>query len=133
MSLTFDLGHLNDLNDDVVIEVDVKEALKSSIFVVQKAAAPKTGVEFCQGSIGTIRSSLATLYDVWRRCMMSPTFDQSEAEKLSHTHTYTINILSVPAFRAASAKTELLWDQKLLISLMIFHGKLYKLFAYHSM
>ena len=36
----------------------------------------KIGVEFRQGSIGTIRSSLAT----------SPIFDQSEAEKLSHTH-----------------------------------------------
>ena len=57
MSLTFDLGHLNDLN------VDVKEALKSSIFVVQKAAAPKTGVGFRQGSIGTIRSSLAMSCD----------------------------------------------------------------------
>ena len=40
---------------------------KSSIFVVQKAAAPKSGVEFCQGSIGTISGSLATSYDVWRR------------------------------------------------------------------
>ena len=55
-SLTFDQGHLNDLNGDV------KEALRS-IFVVQKAAAPKTGVEFCQDSIGTIRSSLATSCD----------------------------------------------------------------------
>ena len=59
----FELGHLNDLDDDVVVEVDVKEALKSSIFVVQKAAAPKSGVEFRQGSIGTIRSSLATSCD----------------------------------------------------------------------
>ena len=33
---------------------------KSSIFVEQKATAPKNGVEFRQGSIGTIRSSLAT-------------------------------------------------------------------------
>ena len=31
---TFDLGHVNDLNDDVVVEVDAKEALKSSIFIV---------------------------------------------------------------------------------------------------
>ena len=46
--------------DDVVEEVNAKEALKSSVFVVQKAAAPKTGVEFRQGSNGTIRSSLAT-------------------------------------------------------------------------
>ena len=38
-----------------------------SIFVVQKAAAPKIGVEFRQGSIGTIRGSLAMSYDVWRR------------------------------------------------------------------
>ena len=36
---------------------------KSSIFVGQKATAPKNGVDFRQGSIGTIRSSLATLYD----------------------------------------------------------------------
>ena len=62
------LVHFNDLLfneyiDDVVKEVNAKEALKSSIFVVQKAAAPKTGVEFRQGSIGTIRSSLATSYD----------------------------------------------------------------------
>ena len=77
--------------NDVIEEVDVKDALKSSIFVVQKAAAPKTGVEFCQGSIGTIRSSLATSYDVWRRRATSPTFDQSEAEKLSLTHTQTEN------------------------------------------
>ena len=40
------LVHLNnllfdELVDDVVKEVNVKEALKSSILVVQKAAAPK--------------------------------------------------------------------------------------------
>ena len=28
---TFDLGHVNDLDDDVVVEVDVEVALKSSI------------------------------------------------------------------------------------------------------
>ena len=49
-SPTFDLGHLNG---------DVKDALKLSIFVVQKAVAPKTGVEFCQASSGAIRSRLA--------------------------------------------------------------------------
>ena len=63
MSQTLDL---DDLNDDVVVEVDVKEALKSSIFIVQKAAAPKSGVEFCQGSSYVIRR-LATLRDVARR------------------------------------------------------------------
>ena len=61
----FELVNLNDLLfdewvDHVVQEINVKEALKSSIFVVQKAAAPKTGVECRQGSNGTIRSSLAT-------------------------------------------------------------------------
>ena len=45
----------------------LNQDLKSSIFVVQKATAPKSGVEFRQGSIGTIRVSLATSYDVWRR------------------------------------------------------------------
>ena len=63
------LVHLDDLlfneyGDDIVKEVNVKETLKSSIFVVQKAAAPKTGVEFRQTSIDTIRSSLATSHDV---------------------------------------------------------------------
>ena len=58
-----DVPDFNDLNDDVVIEVDVEEALKSSIFIVQKAAAPKSGVEFRQDSIGTIRNSLATSCD----------------------------------------------------------------------
>ena len=67
MSQTLDLDDLNDLNDDVVVEVDVKEALKSSIFIVQKAAAPKSGVEFRQSSNGTTSSSLATLYYVSRR------------------------------------------------------------------
>ena len=42
--------------DHVVKEVNFKDALKMAIFVVQKAAAPKNGVEFCQGSNGTIRS-----------------------------------------------------------------------------
>ena len=46
------------------VVLNVEEALNSSILVVQKAAAPKTGVEFRQGSNGTITSSLATSYDV---------------------------------------------------------------------
>ena len=69
---SFELAHLNDLLFDewvnhIVKELNVKEALKSSIFVAQKAAAPKSGVEFRQGANGTIRSSLATSYDVARR------------------------------------------------------------------
>ena len=77
MSPALDLGVLNALNDDVVVEVDVEEALKSSIFIVQKAAAPKSGVEFRQDSIGTIRNSLATSYDAWRRRTTSQSLDQS--------------------------------------------------------
>ena len=53
--------------DHVVKELDIEEALKSPIFVVQKAAAPKNGVEFCQKSIGVIRCSQATSCDDVRR------------------------------------------------------------------
>ena len=45
--------------------------LNCQFFIVQKATAPKNGIEFRQGSIGTIRSSLATSYDVWRRRQFS--------------------------------------------------------------
>ena len=41
--------------------------LRSSIFVIQKAAAPKNGEEFRQRPIGDVRRSLATSHDVWRR------------------------------------------------------------------
>jgi len=75
----FELVHVNDLLFDewvnhVVKKVNVKEALKSSIFVVQKAAVPKNGVEFRQGSNGTIRNSLTTSYDVSRRRVCVGTF-----------------------------------------------------------
>ena len=90
-------------------------ALKSPIFVVQKAAAPKFGVEFRQGSNDTIRSSLAMLCDVSRRRARSPNFDQSVARKLSHTDRHTdrqtdtqrIDILEGPALRAAPSKKNL--------------------------
>ena len=45
--------------------------LKLPIFIVQNAAAPKNGVEFCQKSIGDIRCSLATFYDVTRCFLLS--------------------------------------------------------------
>ena len=38
-------------------------------FVIQKAAIPKNGVEFCQKFIGVIRCSLATSYNDVRRCL----------------------------------------------------------------
>ena len=44
-----------------------KGAQESSIFVVQKAAAPKNEVEFRQRAIGDIRHNLATSHDVLRR------------------------------------------------------------------
>ena len=40
------------------------------IFIVHKAAAPKNGVEFRQGFIGDICSSLATSCEVKQRCAM---------------------------------------------------------------
>merc|ERR1711942_529746 len=80
---------------------------KSSIFVVQKATAPKNCVEFRQGSIGTIRSSLATSYDVWRRRQFST--NQRPRNYLTHTHKQRIDILSGPALRAAPAKTRALF------------------------
>ena len=75
----FKLVHLNGLLfhewvDHVVKELNFVEALKSSIFVVQKANAPKNGVEFRQGSYGTIKISLAMLYAVLRRRARVPTF-----------------------------------------------------------
>ena len=42
--------------DNVFKEVSVKEALKLSIFVVQNADTPKTGVDFHQGSNGLATS-----------------------------------------------------------------------------
>ena len=61
-----ELVFLNFLLNHVVKELNVEEVLKSSILVVQKTAAPKNGVEFRQGSIGTIRSSLAASCDLAR-------------------------------------------------------------------
>ena len=68
---------LNGLLNHVVKELNVEEVLKSSIFVVQKAAVPKNGVEFRQKSIGDIRCSVATSYDVCdvARCQ-SPSTNQ---------------------------------------------------------
>ena len=46
-------------------EWSIAWALKLSIYVVHKAAAPKNGVEFRQGSIGTIRSGRTARYGVF--------------------------------------------------------------------
>ena len=47
-------------NKNNVESVQLVCLLKSSIFVVQKSAAPKNWVEFRQRSIGALRCSLAT-------------------------------------------------------------------------
>ena len=98
---------VNGLLNYVIKELNVEEVLKSPIFVVQNAAAPKNGVEFRQGSNGSIRSSLATSCDVSRRRARSPNFDQSEALKLSqtdtHTHRYTENQHTVRPCSTSSA------------------------------
>ena len=67
----FQLVHLNGLLFDewvdyVFKELNFVEALKLSIFVVQKATAPKIGVEFRQGSYGIIKISLAMSYAISR-------------------------------------------------------------------
>ena len=77
--------------------------LKSSIFAVQKAAAPKNGIEFCQSSNGSIRSSLATSCEVSRHRARSPDFDQSEALKLSQTNTQIENQHTVRPCSMSSA------------------------------
>ena len=89
----FELVHLNNLFCDIVEEVDVKGVLKSSLFVVQKATAPKNGVEFRQRSIGAIRNSLATSYDAVRRRATSLKFffhrqTHKQTHKLTNSQTH---------------------------------------------
>ena len=55
-------------------------------FVVQRVTAPKNGVEFRQDSIGTIKSSVATSYDVGRHRQFST--NQRPRNYLRHTHTH---------------------------------------------
>ena len=45
--------------------------LKSPIFIVRRAAAPKNGEEFCQKLTGAIRCSVVTSYDDVRRRAVS--------------------------------------------------------------
>ena len=52
----------------------VLDVLKSSFFVVQKLALYQNGEAFRQKSIGDIRISVATLYNVLRRHAMESKF-----------------------------------------------------------
>ena len=45
--------------------------IKLPVFVIQRAVAPKTVVEFHQKSTGALRCSLATSYNDWRRRVMT--------------------------------------------------------------
>ena len=85
--------------DHVVKEVNVKEALKLSIFVVQMAAAAKNGVEFRQVSNGTIRSNLATLYNVCRRRQF---FLTNKMKQTKQTKETKLNRHTEPHIGAAS-------------------------------
>ena len=58
-------------------------------FVVQKANALKNGGKFRHGSIGTIRSSLATSYDAYRRRQISANQRPRNYLKLTNSHTDT--------------------------------------------
>ena len=74
---------------------------KSSIFVAQKATAPKNGVEFRQGSIGKIKSSLATSYEVWWRYQFLT--NQRPRNYLIYTHRQTQNQHTVRTCSMSSA------------------------------
>ena len=63
----------------------LEHVIQLSNFVVQRATAPKNGVEFRQGSVETIKSSLATSYDVERHRQFST--NQSPKHYLRHTYT----------------------------------------------
>ena len=71
------LGHLNDLNDDVVVEVDVKEFLKSSIFIARVPLVPSEVVYLRR----------ATPSDVARRPRLST--NQRPRNYLTQNHRYT--------------------------------------------
>ena len=87
----------------------VLDVLKSSIFVVQKLALHQNGVEFRQQSIGDIRSSVTTLYDVLRRRATKSKFS---VYILTHSRTHSqshvwrqaccLKILSVALLSQAS-------------------------------
>ena len=81
------------------------------MFVLQMAAAPKTGIEFRQGSIGTTRNSLATSRDVpdFRpirgREIVSDRQNEYAIEMRQIRGSIVIfNILSGPALRAGACK-----------------------------
>ena len=69
LSLIFSVGdyHIHWLYNKNKTEGSIARALKWSIFIIQKQALHKNGVEFRQQFNGAIFTSLATLYDDVRR------------------------------------------------------------------
>ena len=70
-------------------------------FCRTEATAPKNGVEFRQGSIGAIRSSLAASYDVWQRRQFST--NQRPRNYLRYTDRQTENQHTVRPCSTSSA------------------------------
>ena len=66
--LRFLLSKRAQRSSDTVRVVPEANVLKLSIFVAQRLALHQNRVDFCQLSLGDIRISLATSYDVVRRC-----------------------------------------------------------------
>ena len=64
--------------------------LKFSILVAQRLALHQNGVEFRQLSIGDIRISLATTYDVVRRrsVLLKKFADHKRTHKCTHAHAH---------------------------------------------
>ena len=73
---------------DTVLVVPEAYILKLSIFVAQRLALYQNGVEFRQLSIGDIRISLATLYDVVRRRTVL-----LKNWLTTHPHTHTVTYM----------------------------------------
>ena len=80
--------------------------LNCQFFVLQKATAPKNGVEFCQGSIGNIRSSQANVIQRLARSRDATKFQPIRGQEIisdTHTHTQTENQHTVRSCSTSSA------------------------------
>ena len=88
-----------------------------SIFVLQCAAAPKNGVKFRQGTIGVIKSILATLYDIWWCCWI----EVKERSRCTQTHTLTdknLDIMNTAALCPFTVKCLKIQDPKNILNLL---------------
>ena len=79
---------------------------------MQKVTAPNNGVKFRQSSIGTIRSSLATSYDVWRRratslLLWSENWPLTNA--LTHAHCHSLSSCGPKNWKEKNLVRENFW------------------------